>query len=82
MAAIVIARCVALGKASSLVGAAVAGGALGMLARLAPDIATVRVAAHDARVGGLLVAAAVLLVAAGLLLERAGTDPGHGRRDG
>lgn len=79
MAAIVIARCVALGKASSLVGALVAGASLGLIARLLPDVRTVRAAAHDASVGGLLLGAAALLIAAGLLLERAGVDPGHGR---
>jgi hypothetical protein len=79
MAALVIARCVALGKASSLVGAGVAGGAGGMIVRLLPDVGTVEVAARDARVGALLMAAAVLLVAAGLLLERAGIDPGRDR---
>jgi hypothetical protein len=52
-----------------------------MIARLIPDADTVRVAAHDARVGGLLVAASVFLVAAGLLLERAGMDPGRDRRE-
>jgi Protein of unknown function (DUF3180) len=81
MAAIVIARCVALGKASSLVGAGVAGGAIGLLARLLPDVGTVRAAAHDAKVGSILLAVAILLVAAGLLLERAGIDPGHDRRE-
>jgi hypothetical protein len=81
MAAIVIARCVALGKASSLVGAAVVGAGIGLLARLLPDAGTVRAAAHDAKVGGLLLAAAVLLVGAGLLLERAGIDPGRDRRE-
>lgn len=81
MAAIVIARCVALGKASSLVGSGVAGGATGMIARLLPDVRMVRLAAHDARVGALLVGASVLLVAAGLLLERAGVDPGRDRRE-
>jgi hypothetical protein len=80
MAAIVIARCVALGKASSLVGAGVAGGALGMIGRLLPDVSTVTLAAHDATVGGLLFGAALLLVAAGILLERAGIDPGQDRR--
>jgi len=79
MAAIVIARCVALGKASSLVGAGVVGAGLGLVARLLPDVSNVRAAAHDAQVGGLLVAAAVLLVGAGLLLERAGIDPGRDR---
>ena len=81
MAAIVIARCVALGKASSLVGAGVVGAGIGLLARLLPDAATVRAAAHDAKVGGLLLAAAILLVGAGLLLERAGIDPGRDQRE-
>lgn len=76
MAAIVIARCVALGKASSLVGAGVVGAALGLLGRVLPDVGTLDAAASDARVGALLLGAALLLVAAGLLLERAGVDPG------
>jgi hypothetical protein len=80
MAAIVIARCVALGKASSLVGAGVVGAAVGLLARLVPDAGTVRAAAHDTRVGLLLLGAALLLVGAGLLLERAGLDPNRDRR--
>jgi hypothetical protein len=80
MAALVIARCVALGKASSAVGAAVFGFALGLLARLLPDVGTVTVAQHDATVAGLLLAASLLLVIAGLLLERAGVDPANDRR--
>ncbi|WP_375480327.1 DUF3180 domain-containing protein [uncultured Jatrophihabitans sp.] len=80
MAAIAIARCVALGKASSLVGAGVVGAALGLLVRLAPDLRSVRVAQNDARVGVLVLVAAALLVVAGLLLERAGIDPGRDRR--
>jgi hypothetical protein len=79
MAAIVIARCVALGKASSLVGAGVAGAAAGLLARLLPDVRTVDAAAHDAKIGALLLAATILLVGAGLLLERAGIDPNNDR---
>ena len=75
MAAIVIARCVALGKASSLVGAAVAGASAALLVRVLPDSGEIRAAAHDARVGALLLAASVLLVIAGLALERAGIDP-------
>jgi hypothetical protein len=81
MAAIVIARCVALGKASSLVGAGVAGASVGMIGRLLPDVGTVRVAAHDATVAALLFGAGVLLVATGILLERAGLDPGRDRPD-
>jgi hypothetical protein len=79
MAAIVIARCVALGKASSIVGAAVTGAAVALLVRVLPDSGQVRAADHDARVGGLLLGAAVLLVIAGLALERAGIDPGSQR---
>jgi hypothetical protein len=75
MTAIAIARCVALGKASSIVGAGVAGAAGALLARVLPDAGTIRAAAHDARVGALLLGAAVLVVAAGLWLERAGLDP-------
>jgi hypothetical protein len=80
MTAIAIARCVALGKASSLVGAGVAGAAAGLIARLLPDVRTVEAAAHDAKIGGLLLAATILLVGAGLLLERAGIDPNNDRR--
>jgi hypothetical protein len=81
MAALVIARCVALGKASSVVGAGVAGAAVGLIVRLLPDVRTVHAAAHDARVGALLLGASLLLAAGGLLLERAGIDPGHDGRD-
>ncbi|MCW2645944.1 MAG: hypothetical protein QOF87_3941 [Pseudonocardiales bacterium] len=81
MAAIVIARCVALGKASSLVGAGVVGAATGLLVRVIPDAVTVRSAANDTRVGIFLLVASVLLVGAGLLLERAGVDPGSQDRD-
>jgi phosphate starvation-inducible membrane PsiE len=79
MAAIVIARCVALGKASSIVGSGVAGAAAGMIVRLLPDVRTVDVAQHDTTVGALLFAAAVFLVVGGLLLERAGIDPNRDR---
>lgn len=79
MAAIVIARCVALGKASSLVGAGVVGAAAALLGRVLPDAGTVTAAAHDAAAGSVVLAAAVLLTVAGLLLERAGIDPNGGR---
>ena len=75
MAAIVIARLVALGKASALVAAGVAGFAVALLAHVLPDAGQVTAASHDARVAGLLAAAAVLLAGAGLALERAGIDP-------
>lgn len=80
MAAIVIARCVALGKSSALVAAAVAGATLGLLVRLLPDISMIAAAAHDAAVGLVLLGVAVVLGAAGLLLERAGIDPGNDDR--
>jgi hypothetical protein len=80
MAALVIARCVALGKASSLVGAAVLGASCALLGRVLPTAGSVDAAAHDGRVGGFLFVACVLLVAAGLVLERAGLDPGRDER--
>lgn len=80
MAAIVIARCVALGKASALVGAGVAGAAVGLVLRVLPDIGTVSAADHDATVGGLLLLAAILVTVAGIVLERSGIDPGSETR--
>jgi hypothetical protein len=79
MAAIVIARCVALGKASALVAAGVAGAAVALLVRVAPDAGDVRAASNDLRVAIFLLLAALLLVAAGLLLERSGIDPNQQR---
>jgi hypothetical protein len=79
MAAIVIARCVALGKASALVAAGVVGAAAALIVRVAPDAGTVHAAANDLRVGIFLLVAALLLLAAGLLLERAGIDPSQRR---
>lgn len=79
MAAIVIARCVALGKASAAVAAGVAGAAAALLVRVAPDAGTVRAATNDLRVAIFLLLAAVLLMAAGLLLERSGIDPNQQR---
>jgi hypothetical protein len=81
MTAIAIARSVALGKASSVVGAVFAGAAVGLLLRVVPDASTVRAAANDTRVGVLLLGSTLLAVAAGLLLERAGIDPNRDRRD-
>lgn len=82
MSALVIARCVALGKASSLVGAGVVGAAAALVVRVAPDARSVRSASNDLRVGLVLLVVAALLVGAGLLLERAGIDPGRDDRDG
>lgn len=79
MAAIAIARCVALGKASALVAAGVVGAAVALLVRVIPDAGTVRAASNDLRVGIFLLVASLLLLAAGLLLERAGIDPNQRR---
>lgn len=81
MAAIVIARAVALGKASSLVAAAVAGAAVALLVRVAPHAASASAAANDTKVSAVLLAACVFLTASGLILERAGIDPNRGRDD-
>jgi hypothetical protein len=79
MTAIAVARCVALGKASSLVGAGLGGAAVGLLARVAPDAGSVRAASSDTRAGAFLLAASVVVVIGGMALERAGIDPN--RRD-
>ncbi|HEY2271457.1 MAG TPA: DUF3180 domain-containing protein [Jatrophihabitantaceae bacterium] len=81
MTAIAIARSVALGKASSIVGAVFAGAAIGLLLRVLPDASTVRAAANDTRVGLLLLGSTILALAAGLVLERAGIDPNRDRHD-
>jgi hypothetical protein len=81
MTAIAIARCVALGKASCVVGAAVCGVGVALLVRVLPDADTVRAAASDGRVAAFLTAAALLVVVSGLVLERAGIDPNRDRRD-
>ena len=81
MEAIVIARCVALGKASSLVGSAVAGAAVALLVRVVPDADATRAAGHDTRAGAILLGAGVLIVIAGLVLERAGLDPNRDHPD-
>jgi hypothetical protein len=83
MTAIAIARCVALGKASSLVGSGVLGAAIALLLRVGPRSGTVTAAGHDTRVAALVLVGSGLLVGAGLLLERAGVDPNRDRdRDG
>ncbi len=79
MTAIVIARCVALGKASALVGAGILGFCVALLARVLPDAGSIRAAANDLRVGLLVLAATVLLIVAGLILERAGIVPRNDR---
>jgi hypothetical protein len=79
MAALVIARCVALGKASALVSAGVVGAAVALVVRVAPDADTVRAASNDLRVGIFLLLASLLLLTSGLLLERSGIDPNQRR---
>ncbi|MDQ2839037.1 MAG: DUF3180 domain-containing protein [Actinomycetota bacterium] len=79
MTALAIARAVALGKATVLVAAAVVGAAVALLIEVVPDAGRTNAAAHDLKVGAALVVVTALLVAGGLVLERAGIDPGHGR---
>lgn len=75
MTAISIARLVALGKASALVGAGVCGAALALVAHVLPDVARVGVARSDAVIAGLVALAGVLVCVAGVRLERAGIAP-------
>lgn len=82
MTAISIARCVALGKASALVGAGVFGAGAAFVIRVAPESDTVTAASHDLRVAATLVAAALLLAVGGIVLERAGVDPNNDDKNG
>jgi hypothetical protein len=79
MTAIAVARSVALGKASSLVGSGVLGAAIALLLRVGPRAGTVTAAGHDTRVAVLLMIGSAVLVVAGLVLERAGIDPNRDR---
>lgn len=79
MTAIAVARSVALGKASSLVGSGVLGAAIALLLRVGPRAGSVTAAGHDTRVAVLLMIGSGVLVVAGLVLERAGIDPNRDR---
>jgi hypothetical protein len=79
MTAVSIARSVALGKASVLVGSGAVGASAALIATVLPDASRTVAAAHDLRVGVALLIAALLLAAAGLTLERAGLDPNRER---
>ena len=77
MTALAIARAVALGKATALVAAVVAGAAVALVAKLLPSSGQDNTAGGDLRVGYLLLVCTAGLLVAGLVLERAGVDPGH-----
>jgi hypothetical protein len=79
MTALAIARAVALGKASVLVGAAVAGASVALIAKVLPDANRTSAAQHDLEVGLSLLVVAIALAVAGLVLERAGINPNHDR---
>lgn len=79
MTALAIARTVALGKSSVLVGAAVAGASVALIAKVLPDADRTSAAEHDLRVGLSLLVVAVALAVSGLVLERAGINPNHER---
>jgi hypothetical protein len=80
MTALAIARGVALGKASSLVGAGISGAAVGLILTVFPDAGRTSAAGHDLLVGVILLASTIALTVAGLVLERAGIDPNAERR--
>jgi hypothetical protein len=79
MKALAIARAVALGKASALVGAAMGGAATSLVLRVLPDANRAVATAHDLKVGLAVLVVSSALCAAGLRLERAGIAP---RADG
>lgn len=76
IAALSVARAVALGKASALVGAALVGASAGLALYVLPDAGRTAAAGHDLRVGLVVLVVSAGLTAAGLWLERAGIDPG------
>ena len=80
MTALAIARGVALGKASSLVGSGIAGAVAGLILRVFPDAGRTNAASHDLIVAVILMASTVALIGAGLVLERAGIDPNSDSR--
>jgi hypothetical protein len=80
MTALAIARAVALGKATSLVGAGIVGAAVALVLTVLPDSARTTAANHDLVVGLVLGVAAIAVTAAGLVTERAGIDPNANRR--
>jgi hypothetical protein len=77
IAALSVARSVALGKASALVGSALVGAAGALALHVLPDADRTDAAGHDLRVGIAVLVVSVILVGAGLVLERAGIDPGR-----
>jgi hypothetical protein len=79
--ALSVARAVALGKASAVVGSAVAGAAVALILNVLPDAGRTTAASHDLRVGWILLLASLSLAAAGVVLERSGIDPGHDKRN-
>jgi hypothetical protein len=79
MTAFAVARAVALGKASALVGAGVSGAVLGLLVTVLPDASRTSAAGHDLRIAIVLLVAALLITGAGLVVEHAGIDPNAGR---
>ncbi|MEO6500545.1 MAG: DUF3180 domain-containing protein [Jatrophihabitantaceae bacterium] len=79
MTALAIARAVALGKATALVAALVAGAAAALVLKLLPSWGEANTAGQDLRIGYLLLAVTAALLVAGLVLERAGVNPRHGR---
>ncbi len=79
MTALAVARAVALGKATALVAAVVAGLAVALVVKVLPQSGQPNTAGHDLWVGYLLLVVTAALLVAGLVLERAGIDPQHGR---
>lgn len=78
IAAIVVARWIALGRASALGGSVVAGLAGGLALYVLTQVVRLDLATGDLVAAALLTAAAVLLAVAGLRLERAGVAPSPG----
>jgi len=77
MPAIMIARLVALGKASALVSAGLMGALGALILRVLPDVGRIHAATSDLRAGIVLLTVSAVLLTAGVVLERSGVDPGR-----
>jgi hypothetical protein len=79
LTAFAVARGVALGKATAVVGSALVGGGVALVLKVLPDANRTSAASHDLRVGVAFAVVSVILCLSGIVLERSGIDPNRDR---
>ncbi|MCW2540274.1 MAG: putative secreted protein [Frankiales bacterium] len=79
LTAFAVARGVALGKATAMVGSALTGAGVALILKVLPDSDRTSAASHDLRVGVAFAVVSAILCASGIVLERAGIDPNRDR---